>query len=65
MALYFIFFSAQEVDGETLVSLGTCASMEQLTFCGLKTVKQQLTLKRLVQSFTTQLAAPARSFAKI
>ena len=28
--------------------------MEQLSSCGLKTVKQQLTLKRLVHSLTTQ-----------
>ena len=60
----FFFLLEQEVDGETLISLGTCASMEQLAFCGLKTVKQQLTLKRLVQSFTTQPAAPGRSLAK-
>lgn len=42
--------SEQQVDGETLISLGTCATMEQLCACGLKTVKQQLKLKRLVQS---------------
>ena len=42
--------SEQQIDGETLISLGTCATMEQLCSCGLKTVKQQITLKRLIQS---------------
>ena len=46
-------FAEQEVDGETLISLGTCASVDQLAACGLKTVKQQLALKRLVQSSST------------
>ena len=36
------------MDGETLISLGTCASIEQLCSCGLKNVKQQLKLKRLI-----------------
>lgn len=52
MALH-IFLLEQKVDGETLVLLGTCATMEQLSSCGLKTIKQQLHLKRLVQSFNT------------
>ena len=46
------------------MSLGTCATMEQLSTCGLKTVKQQLTLKRLVQSFTTQGATSAKDTIK-
>ena len=29
--------------------------MEQLSSCGLKTIKQQLTLKRLVHSFTSHV----------
>ena len=58
------YLSEQEVDGKALVSLGTCATMEQLSSCGLKTVKQQLTLKRLVQSFTTQGATSAKDTIK-
>jgi len=34
-----------------LVSLGKCATMEQLSACGLKSIKQQLKLKNLVTSF--------------
>ena len=48
-SIYFC-LQEQEIDGETLVSLGTCATMEQLSACGLKGIKQQLKLKRLVAS---------------
>lgn len=52
-AKYMFYILAQEVDGETLISLGACATMEQLSSCGLRTVKQQLALKRMVLSLTT------------
>ena len=37
----------QEIDGETMV---TCASMEQLQACGLKTVKLQMRFRKLTSS---------------
>ena len=38
----------KEVDGETLLMMGTCAPMEMLNSCGLCTMKQQLTLCKLI-----------------
>ena len=38
----------KEVDGETLLMLGSCATMEMLNSCGLCTLKQQLLLRKLI-----------------
>ena len=40
----------QDVDGDTLLMLSTTGSIDQLIACGLKTVKQQITLKKLLGS---------------
>ena len=40
------------MDGETLMMLTTCASVEQLRACGLRTVKQQLYLRKLVSGMS-------------
>ncbi|XP_065918726.1 uncharacterized protein [Dysidea avara] len=41
-------FEEKEVDGETLLMLGSCATMEMLNSCGLCTLKQQLLLRKLI-----------------
>jgi hypothetical protein len=41
----------QEVDGDTLQMLLTCASMEQLQACGLKTVKAQMHFRKVAGTF--------------
>ena len=41
----------QAVDGETLLMLVACASIEQLQMCGLKTVKDHLPLIFQLWSF--------------
>ena len=38
------------MDGDTLLMLSTNGSIEQLIACGLKTLKQQMTLKKLLGS---------------
>jgi len=38
----------KKVDGETLLMMGTCASMEMLNSCGLCNIKQKLTLRKLI-----------------
>ena len=65
---YFIssrLFSKQQVDGQTLISLETCASIEQLCSCGLKTVKQQLKLKRLVHDQSTAVLVTTQPVSSI
>ena len=49
----------QEVDGETLVMLAHSGSMEQLRLCGFKTIKQQLSLRKLISpsSLTTSTSS--------
>ena len=42
------FHSGEEVDGETLVMLCTSGTMDQYVACGLKTVKQQMQLRKLL-----------------
>ena len=44
------------MDGEILIMLTTCASVEQLRACGLRTVKQQLYLWNLVSGTSPQIA---------
>ena len=41
------------MDGETLMMLSICASEAQLRACGLRTVKQQLHLRKLVSNMCT------------
>ena len=38
------------MDGDTLLMLSTTGSIDQLRACGLKKVKQQMTLKKLLGS---------------
>ena len=47
----------EEVDGETLLMLSSCATMEQLKACGLRTVKQQLLLRKLLSPVQHSVAA--------
>ena len=50
--IYFEFLE-QEVDGETLPLLVNCASVEQLVKCGLKTVKDQMKLRKTFHSLSS------------
>ena len=43
-----ISLSDQQVDGETLLLLICSGSIEQLKICGFKTIKDQLTLKKVI-----------------
>ena len=45
-----ITYLKQDVDGETLLMLSTTGSIDQLVACGFKTVKQQMTLRKLLAS---------------
>ena len=48
MCLNCIFLKIEnEVDGETLRMLVNCASVEQMQLCGLKTIKDQMKLKKV------------------
>ena len=38
------------MDGDTLLMLSTTGSIDQLIACGFKTVKQQMTLRKLLAS---------------
>ena len=49
------------MDGETLLMLTTCASVEQWRACGLHTVKQQLYLRKLVSGTSPQLTPTVNS----
>lgn len=44
---YFAMYIEQEVDGETLQVMVTCATMEQLQACGLKSIKLQMKFRKL------------------
>lgn len=50
-------FLEQEVDGETLLMLCTAGSIDQLHACGLRTVKQQMKLRKLSFSSPTPNSA--------
>ena len=41
----------QEIDGDTMQMMLTCASMEQLQACGLKTVKAQMHFRKVAGTF--------------
>ena len=43
-------FLEQDVDGDTLLMLSTTGSIDQLIACGFRTVKQQMTLRKLLPS---------------
>ena len=47
----------EEVDGETLLMLSSCAIMEQLKACGLRTIKQQLLLRKFLSPVQNSTAA--------
>jgi len=47
---YLILNLEKEVDGEMLMMLGSCATMEMLNSYGLRTLKQQLLLRKLVST---------------
>lgn len=52
LALY-KFAADEEVDGSTLWMLGTSGSSEQLKRCGLKTLKEEMKLKRMILEMGT------------
>ena len=48
--IYFIPLLEQEIDGETLPMLINCGTIEQLHACGLKTIKEQMQLRKIFDS---------------
>ena len=45
-----LFLSAgEEVDGETMIMLAQEGTMQQMVKCGLKTIKDQMKLKKVVR----------------
>ena len=49
-----VLHTEQEVDGETLLMMINCATVEQLQACGLKTVKSQMLFRKLVGVLTAK-----------
>ena len=49
------------MDGDTLLMLSTSGSVDQMRACGLKTVKQQMTLKKLLGSCCSSSVAISTS----
>ena len=52
-------YPEQEISGEELLDLGRSATVDQLKECGLKSVGQQLKLRRLLRPFMTEGSSPA------
>lgn len=51
----------QDVDGDTLLMLSTCGSIDQLVACGFKTVKQQMMLEKILASTCSSTAGSVGS----
>ena len=50
-----IIFIEEGVDGETLELLAKCGTIEQYKACGLRSIKQQMQLKRLLNTDKREL----------